>query len=64
MDKPRPSTSHPPKEKVNEKREVPQTPKLAASNSFWMARSASTPPTVLGKAISSPVLNKGMVFHF
>ncbi|KIK39188.1 hypothetical protein CY34DRAFT_808572 [Suillus luteus UH-Slu-Lm8-n1] len=58
MDKPRPSTSHPPKEKVNEKREVPQTPKLAASNSFWMARSASTPPTVLGKAISSPVLNK------
>ncbi|KAG1742117.1 hypothetical protein EDB19DRAFT_1702102 [Suillus lakei] len=59
MDKPRPSTSHPPKEKAIERREVPQTPlKLAASNSFWMARSTSTPPTVLGKTIGSPVLNK------
>ncbi|KAG1799881.1 uncharacterized protein HD556DRAFT_73382 [Suillus plorans] len=59
MDKPRPSTNHSPKEKTNEKREVPQTPKLAPGNSFWMARSTSTPPTtVLGKTISSPVLNK------
>ncbi|KAG2128032.1 uncharacterized protein EDB93DRAFT_1185435 [Suillus bovinus] len=58
MDKPRPSINHPPKEKGIEKREVPLTPKLAASNSFWMARSMSTPPTVLGKTISSPVPNK------
>lgn len=58
MDKPRPSTNHSPKEKANEKREIPQTPKLPASNTFWMTRSTSTPPTVLGKTISSPVLNK------
>ncbi|KAG0704734.1 hypothetical protein DFH29DRAFT_1036948 [Suillus ampliporus] len=59
MDKPRPSTTSHPKEKAIEKREVPPTPsKLAPSSSFWMARSTSTPPTVLGKTISSPVPNK------
>ncbi|KAG1745441.1 uncharacterized protein EDB91DRAFT_1246316 [Suillus paluster] len=59
MDKPRPSTTVHPKEKVTEKREALQSPlKLGPGSSFWTARSPSTPPTVLGKTISSPVPNK------
>jgi hypothetical protein len=66
MEKPRPSTTSRPKEKEKtiEKREVPHahTPlRLVSSSSFWMAR---TPPTKLGKTISSPVLNQGTHFLF
>ncbi|KAH7920691.1 RhoGAP-domain-containing protein [Leucogyrophana mollusca] len=63
--RPRPSMTRttPTKDKSSQKRDIPQSPSkhMAVPQSgggFWMARSASTPPTVAGKIISSPILNQ------
>ncbi|KAG9316206.1 hypothetical protein JVU11DRAFT_2232 [Chiua virens] len=58
--KPRPSTSSS-GSKYREKRDVTQSPKSihsAHGGAFWMTRSTSTPPTVNGKTISSPIPNE------
>ncbi|KAF9230664.1 hypothetical protein BU15DRAFT_83336 [Melanogaster broomeanus] len=62
--KPRPSTSSSMhlKDKSKEKRDVPQSPPKGlvpvTHGAFWMTRSTSTPPTVNGKVISSPIPNQ------
>lgn len=59
--KPRPSTSSS-SSRSKEKRDVTQSPTKSLYSShgaFWMTRSTSTPPTVNGKAISSPIPNEG-----
>ena len=47
--------------KSKEKRDVTQSPtkSLTTHGAFWMTRSTSTPPTVNGKSISSPIPNEG-----
>lgn len=58
--KPRPSTSSS-SSKSKEKRDITQSPtkSLTTHGAFWMTRSTSTPPTVNGKTISSPIPNEG-----
>ena len=58
--KPRPSTSSS-SSKHKEKRDLTQSPTKSSHThvGFWMTRSTSTPPTVNGKAIGSPIPNEG-----
>ncbi|KAG6378343.1 hypothetical protein JVT61DRAFT_14068 [Boletus reticuloceps] len=60
--KPRPSTSSSSsRSKEKEKRDVTQSPTKSLYSShgtFWITRSPSTPPTVNGKTISSPIPNE------
>lgn len=59
--KPRPSTSSS-SSRSKEKRDVTQSPAKSlytTHGAFWMTRSTSTPPTVNGKTISSPIPNEG-----
>lgn len=60
--KPRPSTSSS-SSRSKEKRDVTQSPGkslYSTHGAFWMTRSTSTPPTVNGKTISSPIPNEGV----